>query len=76
MTDNGRHYLFGAGGRWYGYYVGAPYGDAPSDSVNWPADWTWVAYRHSDGHNVLWVDGHVKWMRARTMTYTSLLAAQ
>ncbi len=76
MTDNGRHYLFGAGAQWYGYYVGAPYADAPSDSVTWPADWTWVAYRHSDGHNVLWVDGHVKWMRARTMTYTSLLASQ
>lgn len=76
MTDNGMHYLFGAGGRWYGYYVGAPYGDAPADSVNWPDNWTWVAYRHNDGHNVLWVDGHVKWMRKRTMTYTSLLANQ
>jgi len=76
MTDNGMHYLFGAGGRWYGYYTGAPYADAPSDSVTWPDNWTWVSYRHNDGSNVLWVDGHVKWMKKRTITYTSLLAAQ
>jgi prepilin-type N-terminal cleavage/methylation domain-containing protein/prepilin-type processing-associated H-X9-DG protein len=76
MTDNGRHYLFGAGGGSFGYYVGAPYGDAPAGSITWPADWTWVAYRHSDGSNVLWVDGHVKWMKARTITYTSLLPNQ
>jgi len=77
MTDNGRHYLFGAGGNSFGYYVGTRPADAPtSERAEWPAEWRWVAYRHSDGSNVLWVDGHVKWMKARSITYASLFANQ
>ncbi len=78
MSDNGKHYVFGAGGGSYGYFSGNRPADAPtSEAAYWsPVDWPWIAYRHSDGSNVLWVDGHVKWMKARSITYASLWANQ
>ena len=73
IADGGAHDVFGAGGASYGYYTGPPYGDAPADSITWPDYWQWIANRHSDGANFLWVDGHVKWMRARTLQYYHLI---
>jgi prepilin-type N-terminal cleavage/methylation domain-containing protein/prepilin-type processing-associated H-X9-DG protein len=76
MLDSGVHVMFGSGGSSYGWYNGTPPADAPSGSPTWP-DWLqWVANRHSGGANVLWADGHVKWMKENTIKYASLFAAQ
>ncbi len=74
LADAGSHDVFGSGGASFGYYTGAPYGDAPSDSITWPDSWQWIANRHSGGANMLWVDGHVKWMKERTLQYYHLIA--
>ncbi len=76
MADAGVHFLFGDGGSSYGWYTGTPHVDAPSGSPTWGDTWKWIANRHSDGANVLWVDGHVKWMKEKTITHASLYAAQ
>lgn len=35
---------------------------------SWDYNEPYVANRHSEGANVLWADGHVKWMRKGTIT--------
>jgi len=77
MADSGVHFLFGAnGGSSFGWYTGTPPVDAPSGSPTWGDSWQWIANRHNNGANVLWVDGHVKWAKEKTLTYTSFFAAQ
>jgi prepilin-type N-terminal cleavage/methylation domain-containing protein/prepilin-type processing-associated H-X9-DG protein len=63
MSDSGAGPYFGIGGRYFGYWTG----DQAGEPESWPSH-KWVSYRHSDGHNVMWADGHVKWMRAHTLT--------
>ncbi len=36
----------------------------------------WVKNRHSDGANVLWVDGHVKWVKRYALQAANAYAAQ
>jgi len=64
MSDSGAGPYFGIGGRWFGYWSGTQAGEPET----WNYPYYWVSYRHSDGHNVMWADGHVKWMRAHTLT--------
>lgn len=44
--------------------------------VSTPGGWDffapYVANRHNDGANVLWADGHVKWMKANSITSAML----
>lgn len=64
MSDSGAGPYFGIGGRWFGYW----YGSQPGEPEVWSGPYKWVSYRHNDGHNVIWADGHVKWLRAHVMT--------
>ena len=48
MADAGVHRLFGPS-----------FGPLDDLTVGWP----WVKNRHSEGANVLWIDGHVKWVK-------------
>jgi len=70
MADSGVGPFFGIGGRWYGYWTGTQTGEAE----NWTG-WPWVSYRHSDGSNVMFVDGHVKWLKGHTITRGMLTPA-
>lgn len=62
MADSGVHRVFGPG---YG-----PLND--TDQPGFP----WVKNRHSDGANVLWVDGHVKWVKRYALAAANAYAAQ
>ena len=67
MADSGVGPFFGIGGRWYGYYTDTQAGEAE----NW-AGWPWVSYRHNNGSNVMFADGHVKWMKGHTIVRSTL----
>jgi len=71
MSDSGAGPYFGIGGRWYGYYSGVQAGEAET----WNAPYYWVSYRHSEGSNVMYADGHVKWLRQHTITRGMLTPA-
>lgn len=43
-----------------------------TDHIGFP----WVKSRHSDGENVLWVDGHVKWVKRYALQAANAYAAQ
>ena len=62
MLDGGYHTIFG---------------DDDADGGRW-YDYRklYVANRHNDGANVLWADGHVKWMKENTITAARLHADQ
>ncbi len=77
MADSGKHILFGDGATSYGFYSGPPPAGAVAGSPTWNyADWPWVAWRHNDGANVLWTDGHVKWMKANSIVPSTLYPNQ
>ena len=40
--------------------------------AGWNPDNAKAYTRHSDGHNILWADGHVKWMKAGTVKTAQL----
>ena len=72
MADAGKHTLFGDGTD-FGFYYGNPPAGAVAGAPVWNySDWPWIAWRHSDGANILWADGHVKWMRANTIVPATL----
>jgi prepilin-type N-terminal cleavage/methylation domain-containing protein/prepilin-type processing-associated H-X9-DG protein len=60
MADSSFHSLFGNddvdGGRWYDYR-------STPEIV-----YDYIANRHSDGANMLWADGHVKWKKHNSLT--------
>ena len=77
MADSGKHVLFGDLGAGAGFYYGTPPPGAAAGSPAWDYKaWPWVAWRHNDGANVLWADGHVKWMRANTIVTSTLYPNQ
>ena len=45
------------------------------DPSQWNPDNARAYRRHSDGHNILWADGHVKWMKAGTVKTAMLTVA-
>lgn len=62
MADSGVHRVFG-----------------PSFGVLNDTDhpgFPWVKNRHNDGANVLWVDGHVKWVKRYALAAANAYAAQ
>jgi prepilin-type N-terminal cleavage/methylation domain-containing protein/prepilin-type processing-associated H-X9-DG protein len=64
-ADCGMHDVFGDGYNSYGF----------DDDTRMPG-WHWIMNRHSDGANLLWVDGHVKWQRKNTVLASQLYANQ
>jgi len=77
MADSGIHILFGDLGSGAGFYYGTPPAGAAAGSPSWDYNaWPWIAWRHNDGANVLWADGHVKWMKANSIIPANLYANQ
>ena len=62
VADSGVHRVFGPG---FGVLN-------DTDHPGFP----WVKNRHSEGANVLWVDGHVKWVKRYALQAANAYAAQ